>query len=123
MKARSHHYASPGNGAERTAQYGQAVSCTITTEDEDNIDRPFLQRAMITAAKKSPEKQVSWDIQDQGIAFDPTKPHETLSQPDSIEMRRDGGFGILLMRKFMDEIHYARKEEKNILTLVRYIAP
>jgi len=57
-------------------------------------------------------------IVDWGIAFDP------LSRPDpdteaSIEERDIGGLGVFMMRNIMDEVHYERAEDRNILTLVK----
>ena len=64
------------------------------------------------------EGKVIFTITDSGIAFDPTKRKEadiTLSA----EEREIGGLGIHLVRQIMDEIYYERKDEKNILTLVK----
>ena len=60
-------------------------------------------------------------ISDSGIPFDPTQQKE----PDitlSAEERAIGGLGIHLVRQIMDEVHYKRKDNKNILTLVKNIA-
>jgi len=68
---------------------------------------------------KAPGKLV-FTISDSGIPFDPTQQAE----PDitlSAEERSIGGLGIHLVRQIMDEVRYERKEEKNILTLVKKI--
>jgi len=57
-------------------------------------------------------------ISDKGIPFDPTQQEE----PDvtqSAEDRPIGGLGIFLVKQIMDEVSYERKDEKNILTLVK----
>lgn len=62
--------------------------------------------------------QVVFTITDSGIPFDPTEQQE----PDitlSAEERPIGGLGIFLVRKIMDSIRYERKDDKNILTLVK----
>lgn len=61
-------------------------------------------------------KILSIQITDDGIAFNPLK-HE---QPDitlPAEERPVGGLGIFLMSQIMDEMHYSRKGNENILTL------
>lgn len=57
-------------------------------------------------------------ITDSGVPFDPTQQID----PDvtqSAEERPIGGLGIFLVRQIMDDIRYERKEDKNILTLVK----
>ena len=57
-------------------------------------------------------------ITDSGVPFDPTQREE----PDvtqGFEERPIGGLGIFLVRQIMDDIRYERKDNKNILTLVK----
>ena len=64
--------------------------------------------------------QVVFTITDSGISFDPTaqtEPNITLS----VEERPIGGLGIHLVRQIMDDIQYERKDNKNILTLIKKI--
>ena len=64
--------------------------------------------------------ELVFTISDSGIPFDPTQQAE----PDltlSAEERAIGGLGIHLVRQIMDEVRYERKEDKNILTLVKKI--
>ena len=59
-------------------------------------------------------------ISDSGKPFDPTaaKPVDT-SLP--AEKRSIGGLGIHLVRQIMDEVSYAREDERNILTLKKKV--
>ena len=78
---------------------------------------PGKSGQVLVEAEKSPE-QVIFTITDSGIPFDPTKQKEadiTLS----VEERAIGGLGIHLVRQLMDDIRYERKDDKNILTLVK----
>jgi serine/threonine-protein kinase RsbW len=62
------------------------------------------------------EKELTIIIIDDGIPFDPT----AKEQPDTnlpADERPIGGLGIFLVRKIMDNVTYAREENKNILTL------
>lgn len=55
-------------------------------------------------------------IEDDGRAFNPL----TAPEPDttgSVEKRKIGGLGIHLVKKLMDTVTYARKNENNILTI------
>lgn len=52
---------------------------------------------------------------DNGIPFN----IETLSEPDlnaPISQRKVGGLGVFLIRKMVDEVHYRRERDQNILT-------
>ena len=60
-----------------------------------------------------------WEIRDSGIPFDPTKPTPAVDQASRLERRQEGGIGLILMKKFMNEIHYERIGEENVLTLIR----
>lgn len=57
-------------------------------------------------------------ITDSGVPFDPT----SLPAPDTtlpMEQRKIGGLGIFMVKKVMDEVKYARRDGRNVLTLVK----
>lgn len=57
-------------------------------------------------------------ISDTGVAFNPLEK----SDPDitkSAEEREVGGLGIFIVKKTMDTISYARKNNKNVLTMTK----
>ena len=57
---------------------------------------------------------------DDGIYFDPLQ----AKSPDltvPVEERKIGGLGIHFIQQIMDEVKYERKDDKNILTLVKQI--
>lgn len=59
-------------------------------------------------------------IEDKGKPFDPTimpEPNVTAS----LEERKTGGLGIYFIKKYMDQVKYEYKEQKNILTLIKYL--
>jgi len=69
--------------------------------------------------RHSGRDRLTIEIEDSGIPFDP------LSQPDpdlgpDIARRKPGGLGIFLIRKMVDEVHYRRDADKNILTFIVY---
>ena len=57
-------------------------------------------------------------ITDSGVPFDPTQ-QEDPDVTQSAEDRPIGGLGIFLVRQIMDDIRYERKDDKNILTLIK----
>ena len=61
----------------------------------------------------------SIQLSDDGIAFDPTA---HIPNDKATDERQVGGLGIHLIRQLVDEIHYERSEDKNILTLVKKIS-
>lgn len=64
------------------------------------------------------ERRFGVDLVDEGIPFDPL---EDVSEPDRtapLEERAQGGLGVLLIRRVMDEVHYRREGGRNILSLV-----
>ena len=55
-------------------------------------------------------------IEDEAAPFDPlTVPEPDLSRP--AEQRPPGGLGVYLIRRLMDDVHYERKNDKNLLLL------
>ena len=58
------------------------------------------------------------ELRDHGPAFDPTSaPARDLAWAD--EDRPPGGWGIHLVRHYMDEIRYARKGNENVLRMIK----
>lgn len=57
------------------------------------------------------------EIEDDGPAFDPLAalPPDT---SQALEDRRAGGLGIMLIRRFTDDVRCCRERNRNILTLV-----
>lgn len=59
-------------------------------------------------------------FEDNGIEFNPLEKED----PDvtlSAEERKVGGLGIFIVKKTMDDVHYERKDNKNILTIEKTI--
>ena len=56
------------------------------------------------------------DIEDDGIAFDPTE--APLPAPVTMDSDRVGGWGIRIVRRLSDEVRYHRINGRNRLTLV-----
>ena len=57
------------------------------------------------------------EIEDDGIPYDPLARPEH-DQPGGLEDASIGGLGVDLIRSFMDECHYTRRNGHNVLRLV-----
>ena len=55
-------------------------------------------------------------VEDDGIPFNPLE-GETPDLKCPIEDRPIGGLGCHFMKCFMDDVHYKRKDDKNVLTM------
>jgi len=61
-------------------------------------------------------------LRDRGRPFDPSEvPEPDLHAP--LEERQEGGLGIFLMRRLMDQVDFATEGEENVLTMVRHGTP
>jgi anti-sigma regulatory factor (Ser/Thr protein kinase) len=62
--------------------------------------------------------EVGIKIEDDGVPFDPSAARETASTADvPLEERAIGGWGLSLVRKLSDSMHYVREGERNYLTV------
>ncbi len=100
-----------------------ALNMTINLALEEAVTNVMLYAypnengKVLIEAEKS-ERMITFIISDNGIPFDPTqRPEADITL--TAEERSIGGLGIHLVRQIMDEIHYERKDNRNILTLVK----
>lgn len=73
-------------------------------------------------SKMTSEKEMIIEISDAGIPFNPLAKED----PDitlAVSERTVGGLGVYLIKQLMDEVHYRREGDKNILTLLVYKKP
>ncbi len=62
------------------------------------------------------------EIRDRGRPFDPNAvPEPDLYSP--LEERREGGLGIYLMRRMMDQVDFSREGDVNVVCMVRHRTP
>lgn len=65
-------------------------------------------------------ESIAVTVEDDAAPFDPSKhPAPDLTVP--LEDRPDGGMGVYLIRRLMDEVDYRREEGRNVLTLKKRI--
>ena len=63
------------------------------------------------------DKSFVIELRDRGPEFDPTTAEDR--KPEANEDDIPGGWGIQLVRRYMDEIRYAREAGENVLRLTR----
>ena len=83
------------------AHYGDA---TIQCEIKENPLRTEIQ------------------FMDHGIPFDPLKKEDADTSPEALEAR-EGGLGILMVKKMMDDVTYQYEDGKNVLTIHKTLVP
>ena len=62
------------------------------------------------------------ELRDHGPPFDPTSA-AVRSPAAADDERPPGGWGIQLVRHYMDEIHYTREGNENVLRMIKRLAP
>ena len=63
-------------------------------------------------------ERIDFTVSDNGVPFDPTDAPEPDISAD-VSDRPVGGLGIYLVKRIMDEVSYARKDGKNILSMTK----
>ncbi len=66
-----------------------------------------------------PKNYVEIQIRDKGPPFDPLQHEVKIDKNAPLEERKEGGLGIMMIRKYMDEVHYRRDHDTNILILIK----
>lgn len=72
--------------------------------------------------KLVPHQYAKICFKDNGPAFNPLEQDHSLDRCAPLEERNEGGLGIILIRKYMDEVHYERKDSWNHLTLIKKVS-
>lgn len=61
-------------------------------------------------------------ISDDGIPYDPISAGLFFNVEQHRKREVEGGYGIYLILRIMDDVHYERREGKNVLTLMKRFA-
>lgn len=83
---------------------------------KNNDEEIFFELVLILNDEK-----IIAEVANQGapIDFDRIEPFD---KNQDFMQYKEGGLGLPIIKKFMDEVHYKRENEKNILSLVKYIS-
>lgn len=93
----------------------EAVTNAILYAYPDATNRPIEVKVV------GGESELTLQLTDQGVPFDPTKDAPEADTTSAIEDRQIGGLGIFLIRQMMDRVEYQRVNGSNILTMVKNI--
>jgi anti-sigma regulatory factor (Ser/Thr protein kinase) len=93
-------------------------------ESGSNIVNHALQRdarqTFIVSIEKAADAFVI-ELRDRGPEFDPTA--ATARKPQAADDDLPGGWGVELVRRYMDEIRYKREAGENVLRLTKRMPP
>ncbi len=64
------------------------------------------------------DKTLSLEVRDDGIPYDPLQ--HKVELPKRLEDAQEGGLGIHLIRSYVDDCHYVRDGNQNVLTMRIY---
>lgn len=81
-----------------------------------NYAYPGKEGMPVWLSVEDKEDVINFTLEDEGVAFDPTKEEE----PDltlAAEDRPIGGLGIFLVKNIMNEVSYERCGNRNVLTM------
>lgn len=81
---------------------------------------PGTGTADISVSVGGESEAVEIVFSDRGKPFDPTAKEDADTSPDAL-LGRVGGLGILMTKKMMDGVSYARVDGKNVLTVRKTI--
>ena len=97
--------------------YGLELSVNeVLTNIMSYAYRDDAQHDIVIELSAQPDR-IRVEIEDDGVPFNPLElPIE--EPPQSLEKSRPTGRGIPLMRSFMDDLQYLRRDNRNVLTMV-----
>ena len=78
--------------------------------------RPEVGEAEVCVEVSEDPLRVVIQFLDRGKPFDPLAKEDADTSPEALE-RREGGLGILIVKKSMDAVTYSYEDGKNILTI------
>ncbi len=104
----------------------QSLSMSLNLALEEAVTNVILYAypkgadGLVTIEAILREKSLDFIVSDSGRPFDPTAVPE-VDTDKGLDERPIGGLGIHLVRSIMDEVHYKRTDEKNILSMTKTI--
>ena len=90
--------------------------CDYAFEKTNDASNSFTTKVLID---RNVDK-LSISFLDEGKEFDPTK-RKDVNILQGIDERNIGGFGIHIAKSFVDTLEYNRENNKNVLTLTKYL--
>lgn len=85
-----------------------------------NYGYPDLAGCITISCNMTPKGSLQVVIKDNGIPFNPLTNPRAFSLENFSDETKDGGYGIFLILKIMDEVKYEWLDNSNILTLQKF---
>lgn len=105
------------HGLDRQLGYGLELAMDEALTNVMNYAYPDGGTHDIVLELRAAPDGITLDITDDGIPFNPLD-HAIDDLASDLEKSRPTGRGVRLMRQFMDEVTYVRRDGRNVLTLV-----
>ena len=109
----------PANGVPENAVFGLALALEECASNIVNhaLNRDGRQKFQVTLDRDGDIFFI--ELRDRGAAFDPTTAKRHTQRPKDEDAL--GGWGIELVRHYIDDIRYVRCEGENILRLIKQL--
>jgi serine/threonine-protein kinase RsbW len=99
----------------RLASRIDLCSCEVVTNIMTHAAGPAETHITLHLDRQGAD--VALDVQDEGGRFDPRQVPQPVPAT-SLQDARVGGWGIPILRRFSDELHYRHEDGRNCLTLL-----
>ncbi len=63
------------------------------------------------------DTSIEFILKDKGAPFNPLTSLPQINSTETLEQKKEGGLGLFMIKKFMDELFYERQEPYNVLHL------
>ncbi len=80
---------------------------------------PYTDEGPVEISCRVKKKSIVVTIRDEGFRYEPNSYIEP-KLARSIAERRGGGFGVMLIRKLMDEVEYRSRKNRNEIRLTKF---
>lgn len=107
-------------GLEDQTLFGLALSLEECASNIVNHSLHGDPRQVLQVSFEQTQEALTIELRDRGPEFDPTQYHGSKAQAGQGD-ETPGGWGILLVRRYMDEIHYRREAGENVLQLIKHL--
>lgn len=97
------------------------LACEETLVNIISYSYPHNKGSIEIECTRTEPAGIKIEIRDGGVAFNPILDTKKIQDTVPVEKKKIGGYGIILMRKLMDEVKYNRDNNLNVLILTKYL--
>lgn len=109
------------NGLEDNMLFGLALSLEESASNIVNHSLRGDPRQTFQVSFEQSATSLTIELRDRGPKFDPTQHRTSKTAAGQGNEAPAGGWGILLVRRYMDEISYKREAGENVLRLTKHL--